>query len=236
MVAAAGVWLNQISIFLLLLPLYIVADRAVCGRLGLDGGQPARFPAGHGAVRQRAADVLVLGDPDLRRRPATYPHWGRFLFAANPLHYLVRGYRIVLLGTGMPDLRDLGIGVGLRRGRIPGRRPVFPAHEARFRRRSIAAAGCGPADRGAACSRPAKSAITGSELLRMASAVPASPAGSRAVRPIRALTGRNHSAGRLFRRGLFSKKASMARRTRSRLAPAGARPSSCEYADAFSRN
>jgi len=42
--------------------------------------------------------------------PAKYPGWGRFLFAANPLYYLVSGYRSVLLGTGLPNLRHLAVG------------------------------------------------------------------------------------------------------------------------------
>jgi len=38
-----------------------------------------------------------------------YPRWAHFVLAANPFYYLVRGYRTVLLGSRMPDARDLAI-------------------------------------------------------------------------------------------------------------------------------
>ena len=38
-----------------------------------------------------------------------FPPWARFLLVANPLYYVVRGYRTILLGSGVPDLEDLAI-------------------------------------------------------------------------------------------------------------------------------
>ena len=49
MVAAAGVFLNQISIFVLLLPVYILLIGFFAVGIGWIVGQPACFPAGHGA-------------------------------------------------------------------------------------------------------------------------------------------------------------------------------------------
>ena len=38
-----------------------------------------------------------------------FPHWARFVLAANPLYYVVRAYRAVLLTSGMPEIEDLMI-------------------------------------------------------------------------------------------------------------------------------
>ena len=38
-----------------------------------------------------------------------FPPWAHFLLAANPLYYVVRGYRAVLLGSEMPDLEDFAM-------------------------------------------------------------------------------------------------------------------------------
>ncbi len=110
MVAATGVWMNQISAFLPLLPLYTVAIGLFA--IGL-GWVVASL---HVFLRDTAQFVSVMLTFWFWVTPvfvdaSNYPSWGRFLFAANPLHYLVRGYRSVLLGTGVPDFRDLGIGV-----------------------------------------------------------------------------------------------------------------------------
>jgi ABC-type polysaccharide/polyol phosphate export permease len=37
----------------------------------------------------------------------TFPPKGRFLIALNPLAYIVRPYRTMLMGSGLPDWRDL---------------------------------------------------------------------------------------------------------------------------------
>jgi len=38
-----------------------------------------------------------------------FPRWAHVLLAINPLYYVVRAYRAVLLSSAMPDPRDLGI-------------------------------------------------------------------------------------------------------------------------------
>ncbi len=68
MVAAAGVWINQISIFLVLLPLYMLTVGLFAVGVGWIVGQPARVSAGYGAGAERGADFLVLGDADFHRR------------------------------------------------------------------------------------------------------------------------------------------------------------------------
>jgi lipopolysaccharide transport system permease protein len=40
---------------------------------------------------------------------AQFPSWARFLLTANPLFYLVRSYRSLLLSSQLPDFRDLAV-------------------------------------------------------------------------------------------------------------------------------
>jgi lipopolysaccharide transport system permease protein len=109
MVAATGIWLNQISLFLPLLPLYTFAIGLFAIGLGWV------VAALHVFLRDTAQFVSVVLTfwfwvTPVFVGPADYPQWGRFLFAANPLHYLVNGYRSVLLGTGVPNFSHLAIG------------------------------------------------------------------------------------------------------------------------------
>ena len=39
----------------------------------------------------------------------SFPHWARFVLVANPLYYVVRAYRAVLLSSSMPSVRDFAI-------------------------------------------------------------------------------------------------------------------------------
>jgi lipopolysaccharide transport system permease protein len=107
-VAAAGVWLNQISIFLLLLPLYIV----VIGLLAVGLGW---IVAGlHVFLRDTAQVLSVILTfwfwmTPIFIAPQSFPPQARFLLLANPLYYVVRAYRAVLLSSNMPDPRDFAI-------------------------------------------------------------------------------------------------------------------------------
>ena len=108
MVGAAGVWLNQISIFLVLLPFYML----VVGLLAVGLGWVVASL--HVFLRDTAQFLSVIltfwfwvtpifiADRD-------FPHWARFLLLANPLSYVVRAYRAVLLGSHMPNPADLAI-------------------------------------------------------------------------------------------------------------------------------
>jgi ABC-type polysaccharide/polyol phosphate export permease len=112
MVVAGGVFYNQISLFLLLLPVYMLV-------IGLFGVGLGWIAAGlHVFLRDTAQLVSVvlqlwfwatpiMIDPDL------YPQKLRFILFLNPLYYLVRAYRTVLLNSTVPDLRDLGISTAL---------------------------------------------------------------------------------------------------------------------------
>ncbi len=108
MVAAAGVWLNQISIFLLLLPLYI----AVIGLLSVGLGWIVACL--HVFLRDTAQVLSVILTfwfwmTPIFIAPQSFPHQARFLLVANPLYYIVRSYRAVLLSSSLPDPRDFAI-------------------------------------------------------------------------------------------------------------------------------
>jgi homopolymeric O-antigen transport system permease protein len=108
MVGAAGVWLNQISIFLLLLPFYIF----VIGLLAVGLGWIVASL--HVFLRDTAQVLSVVLTFWFWMTPIfiadqNFPRWARFLLVANPLYYVVRAYRAVLLSSTMPNPRDFAI-------------------------------------------------------------------------------------------------------------------------------
>jgi ABC-type polysaccharide/polyol phosphate export permease len=110
MVAAAGIYLSRISVFLLTLPIYIF----VLGLFSIGLGWIVASL--HVFLRDTAQLVSVLLTfwfwvTPVMIPPEQYPGWARFVLLANPLYYLVRSYRTLLLSSAMPDLRDLGISV-----------------------------------------------------------------------------------------------------------------------------
>jgi lipopolysaccharide transport system permease protein len=108
MIAVTAVWINQISVFLILLPLYLV----VIGLLAVGLGWIVASL--HVFLRDTAQVLSVVLTFWFWLTPIfitekQFPPWARFLLAANPLYYVVRGYRTILLGSAMPDLEDLAI-------------------------------------------------------------------------------------------------------------------------------
>ena len=108
MVAAGVVWLNHISIFLVLLPVYVF----VIGLLAVGVGWIAASL--HVFLRDTAQVITVVLTFWFWLTPIfftekNFPHAVRFLLFANPLYYVVRAYRAVLLTSGLPSLLDLGI-------------------------------------------------------------------------------------------------------------------------------
>jgi lipopolysaccharide transport system permease protein len=107
-VTAIGVYLNQISIFLLILPLYIL----VIGLLAVGLGWIAACL--HVFLRDTAQVLTVILTLWFWVTPifitdGAFPHWARFLVVANPLCYVVRAYRAVLLTSALPSPRDFAI-------------------------------------------------------------------------------------------------------------------------------
>jgi lipopolysaccharide transport system permease protein len=108
MIAATAVWINQISVFLILLPLYFV----ILGLLAVGLGWIVASL--HVFLRDTAQVVSVMlifwfWLTPIFISPEQFPKWARFLLVANPLYYVVRAYRTILLGSAMPDLEDLAI-------------------------------------------------------------------------------------------------------------------------------
>jgi ABC-type polysaccharide/polyol phosphate export permease len=108
MIAVTAVWINQISVFLILLPLYLV----VIGLLAVGLGWIVASL--HVFLRDTAQVLSVVLTFWFWLTPIfitekQFPPWARFLLAANPLYYVVRAYRTILLGSAMPDLEDLAI-------------------------------------------------------------------------------------------------------------------------------
>jgi ABC-type polysaccharide/polyol phosphate export permease len=108
MIAVTLVWINQISVFLILLPLYFL----VAGLLAVGWGWIVASL--HVFLRDTAQMVSVVlifwfWLTPIFITPQQFPPWARFLLVGNPLYYVVRGYRTILLGSGMPDLEDLAI-------------------------------------------------------------------------------------------------------------------------------
>jgi ABC-type polysaccharide/polyol phosphate export permease len=113
MVAAAGVMLNQISIFLLLLPVYIFV-------LGLFAVGVGWIVASLHVFQRDTAQVMSVvlqfwfWLTPIFFTEAKYPPKARILLTLNPMNYLVRGYRQMLLTStwGWTDLRDLAVAAG----------------------------------------------------------------------------------------------------------------------------
>jgi ABC-type polysaccharide/polyol phosphate export permease len=116
MVLAMGVGYNQISVFLVVLPLYMLAIGLLAVGLGWIAASLHVF------LRDTAQVLSVIFTFWFWLTPifieeAKFPKRARFLLEFNPLYYLVRAYRDVLLYSRMPSARDLGIaalfGVGV---------------------------------------------------------------------------------------------------------------------------
>ena len=108
MVAATALWANQISIFLVTLPLFMAAVGLFAVGVGWI------VSSLHVFLRDTAQVVSVIMTFWFWLTPvfvdeATFPKRARFLLTLNPLFYVVRAYRAVLLYGNMPSPVDLAI-------------------------------------------------------------------------------------------------------------------------------
>ena len=110
MIAATGILANHISIFLMLLPLYVLAIGLLAVGLGWI------VASLHVFLRDTAQVVSVVMTFWFWMTPIfisedRYPHrvWARWLLAANPMTYLVRAYRAMLIYSTVPSAADLAI-------------------------------------------------------------------------------------------------------------------------------
>jgi ABC-type polysaccharide/polyol phosphate export permease len=110
-VAAVGIWLNRISTGLLLLPIYMVL-------LGMFAVGLGWILASLQVYLRDTAQVLTViltfwfWLTPIFITEKQFPARVRFLLAGNPLAYLVRAYRELLLSARWPSLDDLGIMAG----------------------------------------------------------------------------------------------------------------------------
>jgi lipopolysaccharide transport system permease protein len=107
-VAAAGVLLNQVSVFLVLLPVYIFLIGLLAVGLGWIVASLHVFLRD---TAQVVAVVLLLWFwlTPIFITENLFPAKMRFLVVANPFYYLVRGYRKVLLAGTLPSVEDFVI-------------------------------------------------------------------------------------------------------------------------------
>jgi homopolymeric O-antigen transport system permease protein len=106
LVAAAAIVLNQISLFLVLLPVYML----IIGLLAVGVGWIVASL--HVFLRDTAQVVSVILTFWFWLTPILitedqFPSWAHFLITANPLSYTVRAYRYLLLSPRLPSARDL---------------------------------------------------------------------------------------------------------------------------------
>ena len=110
LIIVAELWMNQVSIFLLLLPLYMLA-------IGLFAVGVGWIVASlHVFLRDTAQMLSVVLTMWFWATPIfldeeKFPAQAKFLLLANPLYYLVKSYRAVLLHSAPPDFRDLGVAI-----------------------------------------------------------------------------------------------------------------------------
>ncbi len=108
MVTAAGLWINQISIFLVMLPIFMLT----VGLLAIGVGWIVASL--HVFLRDTAQILNVIltfwfwGTP-IFIAEEKFPPWAGFLLHLNPLYYAVRSYRAILLHSTMPSFEDLAI-------------------------------------------------------------------------------------------------------------------------------
>jgi homopolymeric O-antigen transport system permease protein len=110
MVAVTGVWMNQVSIFLLILPFYMLGLGLFAIGIGWIVSSLHVFLRDTAQILGVVMLVWFWLTP-LFMEESTFPERVRFLLTANPMYYVVRAYRAVLLQSAMPSLADLGITV-----------------------------------------------------------------------------------------------------------------------------
>jgi ABC-type polysaccharide/polyol phosphate export permease len=108
MIGVMAVYANQISIFLILLPVYIFVLGLLAVGLGWIVASLQVF------LRDTAQILTVVLTFWFWLTPiflaaSQFPPRAQPLLGANPLYYLVRAYRILLLSSRVPDWRDLAI-------------------------------------------------------------------------------------------------------------------------------
>jgi ABC-type polysaccharide/polyol phosphate export permease len=106
LIATAALWINQISFFLVLLPLYMLTVGLFAVGVGWIVASLHVFLRDTAQVLNVVLTFWFWGTP-IFIEEAKFPVEARFLLRANPLYYAVRSYRAILLHSTMPDWEDL---------------------------------------------------------------------------------------------------------------------------------
>jgi lipopolysaccharide transport system permease protein len=106
MVGAAAIFLNQVSIFLIFLPAYMLLTGLLAVGVGWIVASLHVFLRDTAEVLSVVLTFWFFGTP-IMVSEGSYPRWTHVLLAANPLVYLVRAYRTMLLTSHMPNGFDL---------------------------------------------------------------------------------------------------------------------------------
>lgn len=109
-VVATGVWQNRISIFLVLLPVYMLVN----GLLAVGFGW---IVAGLNVFQRDTAQVVSViltfwfWFTPIFITEDRFPHLplAQYVLRLNPMTYLVRAYRAILINSAFPGAADLGI-------------------------------------------------------------------------------------------------------------------------------
>jgi len=110
LIVVAGVSQSQISVFLLLLPLYVFATGLMAVGLGWIVASLRVFLRDTSQVLSVILTFWFWITPIFLTEDYYYKHqWTGYLLAANPMAYVVRGYRAMLITSAAPRMEDLGI-------------------------------------------------------------------------------------------------------------------------------
>ena len=137
MVTAAGVWINQISIFLVLLPLYMLTVGLFAVGIGWIVASLHVFLRD---TAQLLSVILIMWfwATPIFIEEGKFPAAAKFLLWVNPLYYAVRSYRAILLHSDAAAFRRPGDFGGVWNfGVFVVGGLVLPLHEAWIRRRAL---------------------------------------------------------------------------------------------------
>ena len=115
MVGAAALWINQISFFLVLLPLYMLTVGLFAVGVGWIVASLHVFLRDTAQVLNVILTFWFWGTP-IFIEEAKFPPQARFLLRANPLYYAVRSYRAILLHSSLPRFEDLAVSLAFGLG------------------------------------------------------------------------------------------------------------------------
>ncbi len=105
--AAAAVWMRDFSPEVFLLPVFVLLLGLLAVGLGWIAGALQVYLRDTAQILTVIMTLWFWVTPILITE-RQFPAWARFAIRANPLAYVVRAYREILLGHRLPPMADLG--------------------------------------------------------------------------------------------------------------------------------